>query len=145
MNIKSCLQIVIALSISFIACNEKDEIQPPNCPEIINLLNDSLWENDYYIINDAVLNEEDLLNLNISHAGGCEEHDFQLLQDPLFCGTPPIYISMRLSHNANGDLCEAWITKDLCFDISSIYSNENEAITLGLHNSHQMDTTWAFE
>ena len=102
-------------------------------------------EKDYYIINDAVLNGEDLLNLNISHAGGCEEHDFQLLQDPLFCGTPPIYISMRHSHNGNSDLCEAWVTKDLCFDISSFYSNENEAITLGLHNSHQMNTTWTFE
>ena len=146
MNTKIHLPVVIILCLSFFGCNEKEEIVlPNNCPEIITIYSDSLWVNDYYIINEASLNEDGLLNINISHSGGCEEHDYQLLQDPLFCGTPPIYISMKLSHNANGDLCEAWITKDLCFDISSIYSEENEDITIGLYNSHQVGTTWTFE
>ena len=58
--------------------------------------------------------------LNITYVGGCEEHVFNLIQTPLFCGTPPVVLVFNLSHNNNQDGCEALITQDLCFDINNV-------------------------
>lgn len=147
MNTKRVLGSFILSAFLLFACSEEETLQTNSiCPEIILLNNSEEWPNDYYIINSVSLSESQELELNISYSGGCEEHEYELLQNPLFCGTPPIYISIKLSHNANGDICEAWITKDLCFDISSIYAgNGTNEITLGLYNSHQSDSTWVVE
>jgi len=91
------------------------------------------------------LDEKDLL-LNISHSGGCQEREYELFLDPLFCATPPVYLTIRLSHNSNNDLCEAWITKNLCFDISSIYNDfpEDQLYIEFINYPHQSDTIWLF-
>ena len=148
MTIKTLsLVSVCTLSLIIFSCTDEQVIvAESNCPEIIVLNYDEEWINDTYIINSVSLLETQELELNISNSGGCQEHEYELLQDPLFCGTPPIYISIKLSHNSNGDMCEAWITKDLCFDISSIYSgNGTDEVTIGLYNTHQTDTTWVLE
>tara|TARA_B110000879_G_C10777084_1_gene357543 strand:+ start:82 stop:528 length:447 start_codon:yes stop_codon:yes gene_type:complete len=148
MNIKT-LSVISLCTLSLILFSCTDEqiiVAESNCPEIIVLNYDEEWINDTYIINNVSLSESQELELNISHSGGCQEHEYELIQNPQFCGTPPIYISIKLSHNSNGDICEAWITKDLCFDISSIYSeNGTDEITIGLYNTHQTDTTWVLE
>ena len=148
MNIKT-LSVISLCTLSLILFSCTDEqiiVAESNCPEIIVLNYDEEWINDTYIINNVSLSESQELELNISHSGGCQEHEYELIQNPQFCGTLPIYISIKLSHNSNGDICEAWITKDLCFDISSIYSeNGTDEITIGLYNTHQTDTTWVLE
>ena len=80
----------------------------------------------YYI--DTTFIYGDFLQINIEYAGGCEDHIFNLVHEFIFCGTPPVYISIKLRHNANEDLCEALITEDLCFDISSIYAGYEHMI-----------------
>lgn len=148
MNIKT-LSVISLCTLSLILFSCTDEqiiVAESNCPEIIVLNYDEEWINDTYIINNVSLSESQELELNISHSGGCQEHEYELIQNPQFCGTLPIYIFIKLSHNSNGDICEAWITKDLCFDISSIYSeNGTDEITIGLYNTHQTDTTWVLE
>ncbi len=70
-------------------------------------------------INDAELNGN-CLNINFSHGGGCGEHDFELRLLPVFCPTPPMPPVLQLVHNANGDLCQAYLTKDRGYDISAL-------------------------
>jgi len=137
---------VVFITLTF-SCNDKETILPQtDCDTEIVLNISGTWADDPYNINEVFLTEDGQLNMNISHSGGCAEHEYQLLQDPSFCGTPPIYISMKLSHNANLDPCEAWINRDLCFDISTIYEGyEADQVTIGLYNIHQTDTTWVFE
>ena len=147
MNTKSILCSFMLSVLLIIACSDDDIIQTNSiCPEIIFLSNSEEFDNDYYTINSVSLSESQELEVNISYSGGCEDHFIELFQDPLFCGTPPVYISIKLSHNANGDMCEALITEDLCFDISSIYAGYGtDDITIGLYNSHQTETTWILE
>ena len=147
MNTKRVLNSFILSAFLLSACSEQETLKTNSiCPEIILLNNSEEWPNDYYIINSVSLSESQELELNISYSEGCEEHEYELLQNPLFCVTPPIFISIKLSHNANGDICEAWVIKDLCFDISSIYAgNGTNEITIGLYNSHQSDSTWVVE
>jgi len=147
MNIKNTLVLILTSTALFIGCKKgESEVLESNCTEITLVNYDTIWTDDYYVINDVSLNGIGELLLNISHSGGCEEHEFQLLQEPIFCGTPPIFITIKLSHNANSDTCEGWITRDLCFDISSIYSgNNNTEITVGLMNTHQEGTIFIIE
>ena len=148
MNIKTFpLAVLCITSLCVFSCTEDQSLsQQSNCQETIVLNTSEDWDNDAYIINSVSVTESQELELNISHSGGCQEHEYELLQDLQFCGTPPIYISIKLSHNSNGDICEAWITKDLRFDISSIYAGYGtDEITIGLYNTYQTDTTWVLE
>lgn len=147
MNTKNTYSLLlIALNFIFHSCEDaKPEIQS-DCPAIVLANHEEEWPNDYILINSvSVINQE--LNLNVSHSGGCTDHEYLLIQEPLFCGTPPIFISIHLSHNANNDLCEAWITEDLCFNLNKTYEAfpENEISIVLTNYPHQNDTTWVIE
>ena len=135
--------LFLALNFIFYSCEDSKPVNQSHCPAIILAVYEEEWPNDYILINSVSIQDQEL-NLNVSHSGGCAEHEYVLIQDPLFCGTPPIYIPIRLSHNGNGDMCEASITEDLCFNLNDTYEEfPEDEITIALTNfPHQSDTTW---
>jgi hypothetical protein len=67
----------------------------------------------------------DILIVEVSYGGGCEEHDFKLFDTGLATRSIPPQHVLRLEHDAHGDSCEAYITRELYFDLSpfrGIYS-----------------------
>jgi hypothetical protein len=62
--------------------------------------------------------EGDLLVVEVSYGGGCEQHDFTLLDTGIATRSIPPQHFLRLVHDAHGDACEAYITSELRFDIS---------------------------
>ena len=64
--------------------------------------------------------EGDTIELSVRYGGGCEDHDFTLLAGRAFMESFPLQADVRLSHNANGDLCRALIFKDLQFDLEPL-------------------------
>lgn len=75
---------------------------------------------DKYALSSAKI-EKDALRLNISYSGGCKEHVFEIIWNGFFLESNPPQVDLFLVHNANGDRCEAYITKkDLQFDLSPI-------------------------
>tara|TARA_B100000780_G_scaffold276846_1_gene246250 strand:+ start:811 stop:1329 length:519 start_codon:yes stop_codon:yes gene_type:complete len=82
-------------------------------------LNNYLMDS-YYI--DTTFIYGDFLQINIEYAGGCEDHIFNLVHEFIFCGTPPVYVPLYLTHNSNNDLCDAALSQELCFDISELYN-----------------------
>jgi hypothetical protein len=145
-NTKLLASVLLSPFMLSLSCEQTTPINPNECLEISIADQEVNFPNDYYLINEISVDEKDLL-LNISHSGGCQEHEYELFLDPLFCTTPPIYLTIRLSHNSNNDLCEAWITKNLCFDISSIYNDfpEDKLYIEFINYPHQSDTIWLFE
>ncbi len=62
--------------------------------------------------------DEDCLHIKLSYSGGCEDHtiDFaRINKDGL--NQKAVF---EIRHNGNGDMCEAYFTKDLRFDISDL-------------------------
>jgi hypothetical protein len=60
-----------------------------------------------------------LLFLDVSFAGGCEPHTFQLcyrVDDP----SEPTLAGLFLTHDAHGDTCEAYLTESLRFDLGTV-------------------------
>ena len=99
---------------------EKTANSSMSCPDLIQNVSLSDFPMDMYGINEISLVEDELF-INVNYGGGCEEHTFKLIMEPIFCGTPPIYYYFYLSHDSNYDLCEALIIEhNLCFNISSI-------------------------
>lgn len=60
------------------------------------------------------------LQMKISYSGGCREHTIDLARmHPWIPGTSSVPV-FEIRHNANGDLCEAWFTRELRFDLTPI-------------------------
>jgi len=62
----------------------------------------------------------DLLKLFVSYGGGCQPHTFDVWTDNSLSLDQPPVINLFISHNANGDPCEALIQRDLLIDLSPI-------------------------
>ena len=93
---------------------------------------DDFLPNDPIEINSATI-EGDCLFLSVSHSGGCEEHLYELVEFPLFCGTPPLPPTMlQLRHDANNDYCEAYITTMISFDLSNLQIEGENSIDISL-------------
>ncbi|MBD3290947.1 hypothetical protein GF337_19225 [candidate division KSB1 bacterium] len=57
------------------------------------------------------------LTLTVSYSGGCKEHEFALFGWSGFAKSNPPQAEVFLSHNANGDMCEAYLTEEIKFDL----------------------------
>lgn len=66
--------------------------------------------------------EEDLVSVNVTHGGGCLEHDYFMYMSPkdLSTDNPPATASLYLQHLGYNDQCEALITTDLEFKMYGI-------------------------
>jgi len=89
---------------------------------------DSLsWDPVY--INEAVV-DDNHLEINLSYGGGCRRHTIDLARIHSLnpdSGEIPLF---EIRHNANGDMCEAYITKDVCFDLTKLKIQGIDEFTL---------------
>ncbi|MFX0206444.1 MAG: NigD-like C-terminal domain-containing protein [Candidatus Hodarchaeota archaeon] len=86
------------------------------------LLDNSSYKNsprDTVTFNNITL-DKDLLTLEVSYGGGCRKHIFTLIGSNVFKESNPVRTDIVLSHNANDDPCEAWLTEKLHFDLSPL-------------------------
>lgn len=76
---------------------------------------------DRWVRDPAVLDgwevSGDLAQLRVAYSGGCAVHHFDLIAFGGWQESSPVQISAFLSHDGNGDVCEAWLTRDLLFDL----------------------------
>lgn len=93
---------------------------------------DDFLPNDDISINSATI-EDDCLFISVTHSGGCEDHEYELVELPLFCGTPPLPpTALQLRHDSNDDFCEALITKVISYDLSSLQIEGENSIDISL-------------
>lgn len=79
---------------------------------------DSLARDPIYI-QDAFVDGH-CLQITLSYSGGCTDHTFDLaLMHPWINGSTSIP-TFEIRHNANGDLCEAFFTRELRFDLTPL-------------------------
>lgn len=127
-----------------------EQVGETNCtPLTIGLYDDDFLPNDEIGINSATI-EDDCLFISITHSGGCEEHNYELVELPLFCATPPIPPTMlQLRHDANNDFCEALITTTVSFDLSSLQIEGDNSIDISLtingDNNYNESLTYLYE
>jgi hypothetical protein len=64
--------------------------------------------------------DDDLLIVDVSFSGSHTGHDFILIGTGDFMESSPIQTSLVLSHDSKKDLGEAWLTKELIFDLKPL-------------------------
>lgn len=119
---KPLLILLITISFLFSACNEEVIVDKSGCPKYkeAGYMNQDSLKNDPIHVQSVKI-EGDCLLLTLQYSGGCREHEVDLVLMIPECGTPPLPPpDFRISHDAHGDMCEAWITKEYSFDISGI-------------------------
>lgn len=110
----------------FVGCEEKLPTQNPQSSSsptdyiLLGMSNYDSLKNDPVKINNAYI-EEDTLVVNLNYSGGCQDHIIDLARLMPWCGTPPLPPpTFEIRHNSNDDLCEAWITQTLKYNISPL-------------------------
>ena len=83
---------------------------------LVEAINIDEWANDHVKIISASI-QNDILELQVQYGGGCKEHFFKLIISEGIEKSNPPQTTFFLSHNANGDSCEALISEDLRFNI----------------------------
>jgi len=81
--------------------------------------NDSQIKHDLLNINSVELTK-DLLGFSVSYSGGCKEHKIELFALKAIAKSNPPQVTVLLSHDANNDMCEAYLTKKIFFDLTPL-------------------------
>lgn len=107
--------------------------------EEVGILQNDEW--DKYVMDpfrlDSAYVKNDWLMMRVSYSGGCKEHELKLWKLPPNALDPPP-VELALSHNANGDMCEAYITRWLVFSLVPIREDGKHEVTFYLRGSPEM-------
>lgn len=96
-----------------------DEAPQVNYVKLIDDNNLEVINKDPLQFNSAVV-DGDKLSINVSYSGGCRTHQIQPYALTSIEKSNPARVSIMLSHHADNDVCEAYITKDYVFDLSAL-------------------------
>ena len=96
-------------------------IEELNCAPYIDLYfsNYDSLARDPVFIHEAFM-DGDCLQIKLSYSGGCKTHTIDLARMHPWTASSSAVPTFEIRHNANGDMCEAYFTKELRFDLSSL-------------------------
>jgi hypothetical protein len=60
------------------------------------------------------------LYIKLSYSGGCQEHTIDLARMHPWTASNSTIPTFEIRHNSNGDLCEAWFTREFRFDLTPL-------------------------
>jgi hypothetical protein len=102
------------------ACEIK-YIEELNCAPYVDLYfnnYDSLARDPVYIHEAFV--DDDCLQIKLSYSGGCQEHTIDLARMHPWTASSSTVPTFEIRHNANGDMCEAFFTRELRYDLTPL-------------------------
>ncbi|MDP5169833.1 MAG: hypothetical protein NWR72_06285 [Bacteroidia bacterium] len=139
MKVSPFLALLFALPLLLTACLQQDLPLPDGCEEA--RVNDSSYppnRQDAFTLNSASITGNEL-SANVSYGGGCNANgiDFDAWGEELPTAGPlPVYqLHLTLRDDDN---CEAFLTRDFCFDLSTL--NKPSATTATLRVLGPSDT-----
>ncbi len=125
--------------ISFISCEKDDDNNSIDYDQevIISALLYITAPSDFLTINNTILTG-DYLKVNFS-SGGCsgESWEVKLIDADVILESYPPQRNLRLSLK-NEELCEAYITKEITFDISKLQIDGNQVLLNITNNDDQI-------
>jgi hypothetical protein len=96
-------------------------VEELDCAPFIDLNSsnsDSLYSDPIYL-HEAFI-DGNCIQIKVSYSGGCKEHTINLARIQFSETVNSTIPTFEISHNANGDMCEAYYTKELRFDLKPL-------------------------
>jgi len=84
--------------------------------------NRSSENSDPFDIKSIVLKGDSVV-ITVGYSGGCKRHFFKIIWNETLSDTKPPETGFIILHDANGDMCEAYITETLVFSVSGLDNN----------------------
>ncbi|PHQ56035.1 MAG: hypothetical protein COC16_04035 [Lutibacter sp.] len=144
--IHKCIIVAAILILSTSCSNTGNDIEPEKLGKVNLIANKQAYENaesnrengtgnelsDPFSI-ESVERIGNILKVKVTYTGGCEKHTFDLLWNEVVILTYPCQINLILTHNANGDKCEAQITEIIEIDLDEFISGGEYTTTCNLN------------
>jgi len=86
---------------------------------------------------DSAYVDGDWLRMRVSYGGGCRDHEFHLWKLPPNALDPPP-VELALSHDANDDMCDAYITRWLTYSLVPLRERGKSEVVFLLRGSPEM-------
>lgn len=102
------------------ACDIK-YIEELSCASFVDLYfsNYDSLARDPVFLHEAFV-DGDCLQIKLSYSGGCQEHTIDLARMHPWYASSTNIPTFEIRHNANGDLCEAYFTKELRYNLTPL-------------------------
>ena len=100
-----------------------DDKKYPSFVDFDPMPHDLNFGDEYAINENKTYLSGDTLFFEISHSGGCEEHFYEVRFNRVENQTAYIFIY----HNANGDMCEAYLTSHLKSNLQTLLARDDFA------------------
>lgn len=117
-----CIILILCLSLScgLLDPRGSSRIDPPADQIIVFTdINDLTLKTDTAALDSAAVVEDSLI-LIVAYGGGCKIHQFLLYGSSAILKSNPPQAEIYLSHDADNDLCEAYIHERLSFDLQPL-------------------------
>ena len=103
------------------AAVDRDQLPPaqPEPPVAVLFGPTADPQTDPFDLNAAAVSGN-ILTVSVSYGGGCRSHVFVLTAAESFQESSPVQLPMVLTHDADADPCEAYLTRQLRFDLAPI-------------------------
>ncbi|MBA4407190.1 hypothetical protein C0389_07950 [bacterium] len=91
----------------------------PYSVQLIDAGNTGMIRKDMLNVSEISL-ANDLLDFTVEYSGGCREHLIELFALKEIEKSNPARVTINMSHMANGDMCLAYITRKVQFDLNPL-------------------------
>lgn len=117
--------LAIVCFASFVACGSEptDSVSPNAMSDggvsVVADVSSPAWPSDPLTIESATIRGDEL-QATVSYGGGCARHRVVLLISQIFMESHPVQVHTKLAHDAGGDMCKAYLTRTITFDLTPL-------------------------
>lgn len=98
---------------------------------------------DPFDLSEAVV-RGDTLFLTVGYGGGCKEHVFDLVTNKMFLKSMPPQLVLTLEHESNDDMCRAYLTETLRFDLTGIRYAGSSSVRLRINGEGGKEVMYTY-
>ncbi len=153
---KQSIYLALALlAILFLSCDKNDSKDSDtetnvylnkSSNDYAHILNNPSAENsDPFELNNVEF-EEGIIKISVSYSGGCQPHIFTITWDEIIRSSNPPGMNLIITHDANGDNCEAYITDMLEFTIDHLLDSISIAnLSVSAYSGYSQSDSTTYE
>lgn len=86
----------------------------------------------------------DSLIVVVSYGGGCQTHEFSLKTNGAYMKSLPVQLNLTLEHKANNDMCRAYLTQRIAFDLNQIRYKTGNEVKLIINNDRERMVSYTY-